>query len=109
MLRAHSLLHYLLEQAQGLRDPPGQRIGHTQVHSGRVQEEGVVRGTTVRQGTFEDDYGLWQITPKEDQDAEMLLCSNRAVEMPGRLGTLYRFLAIGHPFGKIPEFCEGLA
>ena len=47
-----------------------------------MQEEGDVRGTTVREGTFEDDHGLRQITPEEDQDAELLLGSDRTVEMP---------------------------
>ena len=79
------------------------------MHSDRVQEEGDVRGTTVREGTFEDGHGLRQITPEEDQDAEMLLGSDRTVEMPGRLGNLYRSLAAGYPFGKFPEFCEGVA
>ena len=108
LLRAHGLLHHLLEQEQGLRYPPGQRISQTQVHSYRVQEEGVVRGMTVRQGTFEDDYGMREITPEKDQYAEMLLGSDRAVEMPGRLGNPCRFLAAGHPLGKCPEFCEGV-
>ena len=57
----------------------------------------------MREGTFEDDHGLRQVTPEEYQDAELLLGSDRAVEMPGRLGDLYRFLAAGNPFGKIPR------
>ena len=102
------MLHHLLEQSQGLRYPPGQRISQTQVHSDRVQEEGDVRGTTVREGTFEDDHGLRQITPEEDQDAEMLLGSDRTVEMPAASAICTasrRRLSLR----QIPEFCEGVA
>ena len=64
------------------------------MQSDRVQKESDVRGTTVREGTFEDDHGLRQVTPEEDQDAELLLGSDRAVEMPGRLGDWVMPLAI---------------
>jgi hypothetical protein len=78
------------------------------VHSDHVQEEGDVCGTTVREGTFKNANGLREITLEEEQDAKLLLCKDRAGEVPSRLGNPRGFLAAGHPLGKFPEFSEGV-
>src|SRR5262249_20760799 len=95
-------------QVQGLRDPPGPRIGQTQIGHYAMQIERDVRGTTLGEGVFEHEDSMLEISFTEGNQAQSVLRHDRAGEVTSRFGNPGRLLAVGDTLGKRSHFCTAL-
>jgi hypothetical protein len=98
--------HDLIEQMQGLGDPPGHCIRQTQTRHNLGQVELDVSGATVGVGGFEHGHGTLEISLLEDEMPEPGLREDRTAGVSGCAGNAGRFFAPGNPLGKLPQLCQ---